>query len=94
MRAYLDGELSIQEFRSAFGALYYAAKQEDALDAQGSKLVGHIQAMLAEYSRDHRTEGSVADELEKAIRHFEQSSPVLAKFAFSPPLSIPKNKAR
>ena len=71
VRMYIDGKSSIQELRSTFGTLYYFAKKRNELDAQGSTFVGRIMAILAEFSRGHRTEHSVLEELANAIRPFE-----------------------
>ena len=63
---YADARISVDDFRTAFSALYFRARQ-GARDTQANLLASRIVGPLAEFSRGDRDEASLRAELAKTV---------------------------
>ena len=64
---YIDESISVDDFRAAFAALYFRARQS-AGDARANSLASAIIGPLAEFSRGHRDEASLREEIRNSVR--------------------------
>jgi hypothetical protein len=71
---YLDGRISLDEFRGDFASLYFQAR-ECGEDKKANSLASKIMGPLAEFARQHRSERSLRIEIEAAIHPLADSLP-------------------
>jgi hypothetical protein len=69
---YVSDRMAVDDFRKAFAACYFRARQSNGSDAQANLLASRIVGPLAEFSRGHRSEASLREELAKTVRPFQQ----------------------
>lgn len=87
---YDDCQISIDDFRADFAGLYFQARQASG-DIRANSLASRIVGPLAEFSRHHRDEHSLRQEMAAAIGLLEWPT---QQFAFAAndsggPLPIP-----
>ena len=64
---YIDQSISIDDFRAAFAVLYFHARQSSKSDARANSLASKIIGPLAEFSRGHRGEASLREDIGNSI---------------------------
>jgi hypothetical protein len=77
---YVFDKISVDDFRKAFAAYYFRARQSERNDAQANALANRIVGPLAEFSRGHRSEASLREELAKTVHPFQQRSKKAVQF--------------
>jgi hypothetical protein len=65
-KGYLDGKISLDEFRGAFAGLYFRARQRRS-DVMANRIASNIMGPLAEFARRHRSEASLREEISSAL---------------------------
>jgi hypothetical protein len=70
VRRYLAREIDPSAFAEYFAPLYFLVRRNPKTDTAACQLCNAIVLPLAEFSRGHRSESSLREELENAVRHF------------------------
>lgn len=69
---YVEQKLSLADFQSEFAAKYFQIRQSGDRKSRAYELCDLAVGPLAELSRGHRSESSLHEELENAVRPFRK----------------------
>ena len=71
IRSYLDGKIDVDVFRAEFAGAYQYSRNRGQAEKEANQLASLLVGPIAEFSGGYRSETSLRQELEKAIRPFE-----------------------